>query len=32
MKSSAKHKRTREELEEVKNEEAELRDDKQTFF
>ena len=32
MKSSAKRKRTREELEEVKNEEAELRDDKQTFL
>ena len=32
MKSSAKRKWTREELEEVKNEEAELRDDKQTFL
>ena len=32
MKSSAKRKRTREELEDVKNEEAELRDDKQTFL
>ena len=32
MKSSTKRKRTREELEEVKNEEAELRDDKQAFL
>lgn len=32
MKSSTKRKRTREELEEVKNEEAELRDDKQSFL
>jgi hypothetical protein len=32
MKSSTKRKRTREELEEVKNKETELRDDKQTFL
>jgi hypothetical protein len=32
MKSSSKRKRTREELEEVKNEEAELRENKQTFL
>ncbi len=32
LKSSAKRKRTREELEEVKNEEAELREDKQTYL
>jgi hypothetical protein len=32
MKSSAKRKRTREELEEVKNEEAELREDRQSYL